>query len=143
MSLYLRLQQSVGVCSQSKQYAPEHKQCSAFVLIVGVAFYVNLAVSHSGRGAGPPHIQRLGQGSDSLDHYAGNTPELPEDGDTGSLDAQFLSGCSMALTSSNKDRDDPTHNDKELSQSLLITDKAETPTTKDRGRGSVNIQICN
>ena len=32
--------------------------------------------------------------------------------------------------------------DKELSQSLLIADKAEIPTTKGRGRGSVNIQIA-
>jgi len=38
--------------------------------------------------------------------------------------------------------DGPTHRDKELGQSLLIADKAETPTTKDRGRGSVNIQIA-
>ena len=37
--------------------------------------------------------------------------------------------------------DGPTHRDKEISQYLLIADKAETPTTKDRGRGSVNIQI--
>jgi len=51
---------AVGVCSQSKQYTPEHKQCTTFVLVLEVVFYVNLAVSHSGCGAGPPHTQRLG-----------------------------------------------------------------------------------
>ena len=38
--------------------------------------------------------------------------------------------------------DGPIHRDKELSQSLLIADKAETPTMKDRGCGSGNIQIA-
>ena len=46
--------------------------------------------------AGPPQTQRLGQGGDSLNHYAGNRPELPEGGDTGKMG------------------DGPTHRDKDI-----------------------------
>ena len=61
------------------------------IILVEVGFY-EVSPAHDLR------ARRLGQGGDLPNHYARNTPEPPEGGDTGCQDAQFLRGCSMALT---------------------------------------------